>query len=183
MYVFILKIDILLKKKKKTIGVKYTRGRRRCFPPASCHCVGHCRSLAAIGLRWTRACLARWSDRENRLPHASQPYGLTPECERQCRDSSSDRENRHVQPGHMQPYGFSPECRRMCTCANASLPPRRRRCQISGWAPPFRFRGGTRPPFRGRPYGMATRIWATMGFTVAEIKTLGTFVTLSFRTG
>lgn len=168
--------------------------RKRCqqtaatgtFPPASCHCVGHCRSLAAIGLRWTRACLAKWSDRENRLPHASQPYGLTPECERQCRDSSSDRENRHVQPGHMQPYGFSPECRRMCTCANASLPPPPLQNQSVGTAVRFAaaldLSGAARPALTEWP-----RIWATMGsksrFTVVEIKTLDTFVTLTFRTG
>lgn len=79
---------------------------------------GHCSRAAAAAIRlwWTRACLARWSDRENRLSHTSHPYGLTPECDRQCRDSSSDREKRQVQPGHMHPYGFSPECLLMWTC-------------------------------------------------------------------
>lgn len=98
-------------------------GRIGCGGNGCCCCCCCCcrndlasEAAAAIRLRCTRPCLARWSDRENRLSHTSQPYGLTPECERQWRDSSSDREKRHAQPGHMQPYGFSPECLRMCTC-------------------------------------------------------------------
>lgn len=93
------------------LSLFWTIVRRHC-------CCCHCSLAAAVAMRlWcTLACLAKWSDRENRLSHMLQPYGLTPECERQCRDSSSDREKRQVQPGHMQPYGFSPECLRMCTC-------------------------------------------------------------------
>lgn len=82
-----------------------------------CHCnLAAIAAVVAIRLWCTFACLVKWSDRENRLSHIPHPYGLTPECERQCRDNSSDREKRQVQPGHMQPYGFSPECLRICTC-------------------------------------------------------------------
>lgn len=126
------------------VNSRYCRGPRAKAPPESvtsesttctkrCCCCFRCclrcdhRGLPAAAVvvmaaaakprLWcTRECLVRWSDRENRLSHTSHPYGLTPECERQCRESSSDREKRHVQPGHMQPYGFSPECLRMCTC-------------------------------------------------------------------
>lgn len=49
--------------------------------------------LLLRGKRWTLRCLDRWSLRANFFSQTMHWYGFTPEWERRCRDSSSDREN------------------------------------------------------------------------------------------
>lgn len=66
--------------------------------------------LLLRGKRWTLRCFDRWSLRANFFSQTMHWYGFTPEWERRCRDSSSDRENLHPQPGHVQAKGFSPVC-------------------------------------------------------------------------
>lgn len=64
------------------------------------------------GKRCTLMCLERWSLRANFFSHTGHWYGFTPEWERRCRDSSSERENLQPQPGQVQAKGFSPVCLR-----------------------------------------------------------------------
>lgn len=66
--------------------------------------------LLLRGKRWTLRCLDRWSLRANFFSQTMHWYGFTPEWERRCRDSSSDRENLHPHPGHVHANGFSPVC-------------------------------------------------------------------------
>lgn len=49
--------------------------------------------LLLRGKRWTLRCFDRWSLRANFFSQTIHWYGFTPEWERRCRDSSSDREN------------------------------------------------------------------------------------------
>lgn len=49
--------------------------------------------LLLRGKRWTLRCFDRWSLRANFFSQMMHWYGFTPEWERRCRDSSSDREN------------------------------------------------------------------------------------------
>jgi len=57
-------------------------------------------------------CLARWSERMNRLWHVEHSKRFSPVCVRKCRWSSSERVKRFPQNSQLQTNGLSPVCQR-----------------------------------------------------------------------
>lgn len=103
-------------------------------------------AAAAARLAWTLPCLARWSERANRLSHSLQRYGLSPEWLRRWRASSSDLANRQAQSFHVQRYGFSPLCRRRWA----------RTCDAFAYSFPHSTTGQRNTPRSGQNVGSST---------------------------